>query len=89
MKDINIIYIEICQRENSLIPTWHQPNYLVDTSLTEYSKKETPNTIYNNLFNELIHNSYVRTQIYTDASKTEMGIGLAVVHLDETKQPNT
>lgn len=27
----------------------------------------------------------VRTQIYTDASKTEVGIGLAVVHLDETK----
>ncbi|KAL4121448.1 hypothetical protein QTP88_013962 [Uroleucon formosanum] len=26
------------------------------------------------------------TQIYTDASKTEMGIGLAIVHLNETKQ---
>jgi hypothetical protein len=54
MKDINIVYNEICQRENSQIPTWHQPNYLVDTSLTEHSK-------------------------------TEMGIGLAVVYLDETK----
>ncbi|KAL4143226.1 hypothetical protein QTP88_005583 [Uroleucon formosanum] len=26
------------------------------------------------------------TQIYTDASKTEMGIGLAIAHLNETKQ---
>ncbi|KAE9525443.1 hypothetical protein AGLY_014243 [Aphis glycines] len=86
MMDINIEYNEICQRESSLIPTWQQPNYLVDTSLKEHLKKETPNTIYNNLFNELIHTSNTSTQIYTDASKTEMGIGLAVVHLNTTKQ---
>ncbi|KAF0749002.1 Uncharacterized protein FWK35_00022234 [Aphis craccivora] len=37
--------------------------------------------------NELIrvHSSSTSTQIYTDASKTEMGIGLAIVHLNETK----
>ncbi|XP_060871928.1 uncharacterized protein LOC132946087 [Metopolophium dirhodum] len=86
MMDINIEINEICQHESSLIPTWKQPNYLVDTSLTEHLRKETPNTIYNNLFNELIHTSNTSTQIYTDASKTEMGIGLAVVHLNVTKQ---
>ncbi|XP_016658134.1 uncharacterized protein LOC107883144 [Acyrthosiphon pisum] len=86
MMDINIEYNKICQRESSLIPTWQQPNYLVDTSLTEHLKKETPNTIFNILFNELIHTSNTSTQIYTDASKTEMGIGLAVVHLNTTKQ---
>lgn len=53
MKDINIVHNEICQRKNSQIPIWHQPNFLVDTSLTEHSKKETPSTIYNNLFTNL------------------------------------
>jgi hypothetical protein len=78
MMDINIEINEICQRESSLIPTRKQPNYLVDTSLTEHLKKETPNTIYKNLFNELIHTSNTSSQIYTDASKTEMGIGLTM-----------
>jgi len=43
--DINIVLNEICQRENSQIPTWKLPNYLVDTSLSERTKKETLNTI--------------------------------------------
>lgn len=86
MMEINIVANEICQRENCQIPTCKQPNYRVDTSLTIHSKKETSNIFYNNLFNELIHSSSSSTQIYTDASKTEMGIGLAIVHLNETKQ---
>ncbi|KAL4104307.1 hypothetical protein QTP88_019608 [Uroleucon formosanum] len=86
MMEINIVANEICQRENCQIPTWKQPNYRVDTSLSVHSKKETSNIIYNNLFNELIHSYSTSTQIYTDASKTEMGIGLAIVHLNETKQ---
>ncbi|XP_050066012.1 uncharacterized protein LOC126555090 [Aphis gossypii] len=86
MMEINIAANEICQRENCQIPTCKQPNYRVDTSLTIHSKKETSNIFYNNLFNELIHSSSSSTQIYTDASKTEMGIGLAIVHLNETKQ---
>jgi len=86
MTDINIVFNEICERENSQIPTWKQSNYLVDTSLSVHSKKETPNITYSNLFDELIHTSNTSTQIYTDASKTEMGIGLAVVHLNSTKQ---
>jgi hypothetical protein len=85
MMDINMVFIEICQRENSLMPTWKLPNYLVDTSLSEHSKKETPNTIYSNIFYELIHTSNTSTQIYTDASKTDIGIGLAVFHLNSTK----
>jgi len=47
MMDINISFDEIYQWENSWIPTWKQPNYQVDTSLTEHLEKETPNTIYN------------------------------------------
>jgi len=86
MMEINIVANEICQRENCQIPTWKQPNYRVDTSLSVHSKKETSNIIYNNVFNELIHSSSTSTQIYTNASKTEMGIGLAIVHLNETKQ---
>ncbi|KAL4126295.1 hypothetical protein QTP88_010517 [Uroleucon formosanum] len=86
MMEINIVANEICQRENCQIPTWKQPNYRVDTSLSVHSKKETSNIIYNNLFDELIHSSSTSTQIYTDTSKTEMGIGLAIVHLNETKQ---
>jgi len=86
MTDINIDFNEICKPENSQIPTWKLPNYLVDTSLSVHSKKETPNTTYSNLFNEIIHASNTSTQIYTDASKTEISIGLAVVHLNSTKQ---
>jgi len=63
MKDIYIILNEICQRENSQIPTWKQPSYLVGTSLTEYLKKGTLNTIYNNFFNELKHSWNTSTQI--------------------------
>lgn len=86
MKEINIVANAICQRENNQIPTWKQPNFWVDTSLTGHSKKETTNIIFNNLFNELIHSSNTSTQIYTDASKTEIEIGLAIVHLNVTKQ---
>jgi len=86
MMDMNISSNAICQHENIQIHTWKQPNYLIYISLTEHLKKETPNTIYNNLFNELIHSSNTSSQIYTDASKTETGIGFAVVHLNVTKQ---
>jgi len=58
MMDINISFDEICQRENCQIPTWKQQDYQIDTSLTEYSKSETPNTIYNNLFKEIIQFKY-------------------------------
>jgi len=65
MVNINISSNPICQRENSQISTWKQTNYLLDTSLTEHLKKETSNTIYNNLFNELIHSSNTSSQIYS------------------------
>lgn len=47
--------------ETTKLPSWYKLNQ-------RNLKKETPDTIYNNLFNELIHSSNTSTQIYTDAS---------------------
>lgn len=41
---MNIVFNESCQRENSQIPTWKQPNYLVDKAFNRTLKKK--NTKY-------------------------------------------
>jgi len=81
MTDNNISPDTILQQETCLIPPWNIHNYEIDTSLCAHLKKETPEIIYRNLFNELIHtDNPIHSQIYTDASKTLNGIGLAVIH---------
>jgi ribonuclease HI len=52
--------------------------------LAEYSKKETINIIFKNLFNEIIDSSPSNPQIYTDASKTNSGVAIAILNGDQS-----
>jgi len=56
------------------------PTFLVDTSLADYSKKETLNIIYKNVFNEIMGSSQSNPQIYTDVSKTNSGVAIAIIN---------
>lgn len=67
---------------SSLAPSWRTPTFIVDTSLTDCTKNETANTIYKNLFNEILDASTSSTQMYTDAYKTSTGVGIAIIYND-------
>jgi ribonuclease HI len=88
MSDNNISPNTILQYETCLTPPWSLNQYEIDTSFSTHVKKETPEIVYRSLFNELIHtdtDNHNNTQIYTDASKTSTGIGLAVIHKSSTQ----
>ncbi|XP_050066278.1 uncharacterized protein LOC126555393 [Aphis gossypii] len=86
MSDNNISSDTILQYETSFTPSWILQNYEIDTSLSAHVKKETPEIVYRNVFNELIHmDNPNKSQIYTVASKTSTGIGLAVIHNSSTQ----
>lgn len=65
---------------SSLAPSWRTPTFIVDTSLADCTKNETANTIYKNLFNEILDASTSSTQMYTDAYKTSTGVGIAIIY---------
>lgn len=68
MSDNNISPDTILQYETCLTPPWSLHNYEIDTSLSVNIKKETPEIVYRNLFNELIHkDNHNNPQVYTDA----------------------
>lgn len=48
-------------------------------SIATYNKKETTNLTYKNVFYELISTLPDHIHIYTDASKTDKGVGVAAV----------
>ncbi|XP_050535155.1 uncharacterized protein LOC126902170 [Daktulosphaira vitifoliae] len=76
----NIDPNSIIKREYSVVPHWRVPSFLVDTNLANYSKKETSSIIYKNLFNEIINSPPSNPQIYTDASKTNSGVAIAIIN---------
>lgn len=75
----NIYHILIIKRESNVMPPWGMPTFLVDTSLVDHAKKYTLNTIYQSLLNEILDSSLSCPLIYTDVSKTNTGIGIAIV----------
>jgi len=76
--DPNLIF----KREINLVPPWRAPPFLVDTSLTIYNKKVTMNTLYKNLLKDILNDSPSNPQIYTDASKTNTSVGIAIIYND-------
>jgi len=66
------------------VPPWRAPSFLVNTSLANHTKKETMNTIYKNLLKDILNYSPSSPQIYTDASKTNTGVGIAIIHNDSS-----
>ncbi|KAE9521571.1 hypothetical protein AGLY_018035 [Aphis glycines] len=79
MSHTNIDPNLIIKQECSVVPPWRVPTFLVDTSLADHSKKETLNVIYKNLFNEIMDSFPSEPQIYTDASKTNSGVAIAII----------
>jgi hypothetical protein len=52
----------------------------MDARLADYSKKETFNIIYKDVFNQIMDSSPSYPQIYTDASKTNSGVAIAIIN---------
>ncbi|XP_025416794.1 uncharacterized protein LOC112688000 [Sipha flava] len=74
----------IIKRECSVVPPWRVPTFLVNTSLADHSKKETLNVIYKNLFNEIMDSFPSKSQIYTDASKINSGVAIAIINGEQS-----
>ncbi|KAL4120800.1 hypothetical protein QTP88_013421 [Uroleucon formosanum] len=84
MSHTNIDPNLIIKRECSMVPPWRVPTFLVDTSLVDHSKKETLNIIYKNLFNEIMDSFPSKPQIYTDDSKTNSGVAIAIINGEQS-----
>jgi hypothetical protein len=84
MSHTNIDPNLIIKRECSVVPPWRAPTFLVDTSLADHSKKETLNVIYKNVFNEIMDSFLSKPQIYTDASKTNSGVAIAILNGEQS-----
>ena len=63
-------------------PPWKIPIPEIDTSLKLYPKERTANSVIQKKFSEVIsrYNNY--KLIYTDASKSEIGVGAAIVSMN-------
>jgi len=70
----------IIKRECSSMPPQRVTIFLLNTSLADYIKKEILNIIYKNVFNEIIESSLSNPQIYTDASKINSGVAIAIIN---------
>jgi len=68
----------IIKQESSVVPPWEVSTFFVDISLVDSAKKETLNSTCKNLLNEILDSSPSYAQIYTDASKTNSGITIAI-----------
>jgi len=78
--DSNLIF----KRESNLMPSRKVPSFLVDTSLANYTKKETINTMYKNLLKDILDYSSSSPQIHTDATKTNTGVVIAIMYNDSS-----
>jgi len=64
------------------IPPWKWELKL-NTELIDFNKNETDNTIITYIFKNTIQHSFSNfSKIYTDASKSEYGVGFAVIKDD-------
>lgn len=69
------------------VPTWSIKTVNMNTELTEFPKNSTNPAFYRLCFRDMIHNNYRNfTQLYTDGSKTENGVGAAVVGPHQTRR---
>jgi hypothetical protein len=66
-------------REVPIKPPWTTTKYSFDMLIAHYNKKETSTHKYKNLFYEVSNKLSDHIHIYTDASKTDNGVGVAAV----------
>ena len=77
---------------NIVEPTWTIDLPRVNTELSRYPKKETPDSMYKALFRQVLETEYEGYKIiYTDGFKNEAGAGAAAVcgdNIQTTTLPN-
>lgn len=81
---------DVIKNEISLMAPWLFSNY-VNSELSELAKNDTPPIIFNQRLQSIISDLCDRTEIYTDGSKTDNGVGAAVVfkdHVSMLRLPN-
>jgi len=72
---------DVIKNEISLMAPWLFNNY-VNSELSEFAKNDTPTIIFNQHLQSITSDLRDHTEIYTDGSKTDSGVGAAVVFKD-------
>jgi len=84
MCNANIDISGIIRHECTLIPPWIM-DFNINTTLSSLPKAVTLPSVYRKEFLSLSENHQEHTKFFTDGSKTNLGVGAAVVY-NETKQ---
>jgi len=83
VKKNNINLKNILTSQLPVIPPWTSFPNIIDTSLAELPKNSTSSQVYIQNFKSTISQYSNYTEIYTDASKSENNVGIAIIHKDE------
>lgn len=81
LKDISLPHLDVIKNENIQSPPWLIKNY-VNFELIKLSKKDTLLFIYNQQLHSIIADFHDYTKIFTDGSKSDNGVGAAVISHD-------
>nr|CAH7737244.1 unnamed protein product [Callosobruchus chinensis] len=69
----------ILQKLSAIYPPWTIPQLRINLSLSELHRDTTPNSVYISHLMEAFHDFESDLVIYTDGSKTQNGVGAAIV----------
>lgn len=81
LANIRYPYLEINKNEILLAPPW-TANTFTNVTLSELPKKDTIPIIYKQQLQSIISKLYNFTEVYTDGSKMDNGVGAAIVFKD-------
>ncbi|XP_060867266.1 uncharacterized protein LOC132942682 [Metopolophium dirhodum] len=84
LQNTNIDISGIIRHEGPLTPPWIM-DFNINTTLSSLPKTDTLPSIYRKEFLSISENHQEHTKFFTDGSKTNLGVGAAVVY-NETKQ---
>ncbi|XP_060880770.1 uncharacterized protein LOC132952480 [Metopolophium dirhodum] len=79
----NIKINNILERKPYIFPPWNT-TFNVNLTLTQFKKENTMPSIYKNMLNNILQEHPNSVHIYTDASKTNDGVGLAMIINNQT-----
>ena len=79
----NINLKNILTSQPPIIPPWTSLPNIIDTSLATFPKNSTSPQVYIQNFKNTISQYSNYTEIYTDASKSENNVGIAIIHKNE------
>ncbi|XP_060866918.1 uncharacterized protein LOC132942499 isoform X1 [Metopolophium dirhodum] len=69
---------QIIKKEKIICPPWTSI-YKINTELNTLRKENTPPLIYKNLLKNTLENQNEFQELYTDASKNDEGVGIAII----------